>query len=381
MKIRAAVMYQQGSRPPFTESRPLVVEEVDLEGPCADELLVEIGAAGLCHSDLSAIKGDRPRAVPTVFGHEAAGIVREVGRDVEGFADGDHVVMVFVASCGSCEYCASGRPNLCQSSWQARAEGTLQNGSRHLSLGGRPLHHYSGVSAFAEAAVVSPASVVKIDPEIPLEHAAIFGCAVVTGVGAVVNTARVPAGATVAIVGLGGVGLSALLGAAAVGAGRIVAIDLNPAKLDLATKLGATDVFNAGESDCAARVREALSGGADFAFEMAGVPAAVALACAVTRRGGTTITAGLPRPDLTVEIALAGLVADERTLRGSYMGSCVPSRDIPRFVKLYEQGKLPVDRLLSGMVDLDGLNAGFDRLARGESARDVLTFRPKAGER
>jgi alcohol dehydrogenase len=370
MKMRAAILWEQGHEP--DDDGPLVVEEVDLDGPGPGELLVRITAAGLCHSDLSAITGDRPRTMPAVIGHEAAGVVEDMGPDVDGLAVGDQVVMVFVASCGQCAFCAAGRPNLCQSSWSARTAGTLQTGSRRLSIGGRSLHHYSGISAFAERAVVVPSSVVRIDPDVPPEVAAIFGCAVITGVGAVVNTARVPAGASVAVVGLGGVGLSALLGSVAVGAGRIVAVDTNPAKLELARTLGATDVFDATDPSCAAAIVDALDGGVEFAFEMAGAAAAVELACAVTRRGGTTVAAGLSKPSERLSLQLSAMVADEKVLRGSYMGSCVPRRDIPRYVELYRQGRLPVDRLRSATLALDEINAGFTRLAAGKAVRDVV---------
>ena len=372
MKIRAAVMYEQGHQPPFSVSRPLVIEEVDLDGPGPEEVLVQISAAGLCHSDLSAITGDRPRATPMVPGHEAAGVVIEVGDEVTDLKQGDHVVMVFVSACGDCRFCTSGRTNLCQSSWKARAEGTLRTGARRLHLGGNDLNHNSGISAFAEFAVVSQRSLVRIDRDIPLEIAATFGCAVITGVGAVVNTARMPAGSTAAVVGLGGVGLSALLGVVASGASRIAAIDLSPSKLDLAGELGATDLFDAGAEDCIGRVQETFSGGLDFVFEMAGVVAAARLAYEVTGRGGTMVTSGLPNPSQTLSIPLAGMVADERVIRGSYMGSAIPGRDIPRFMDLYRAGRLPVDRLLSSSIGLAELNEGFDRMAKGESVRDIM---------
>ena len=218
-------MYQQGLPRPSSESQPLRIETVDLDGPGEGEVLVQIAAAGLCHSDLSAIKGLRPRAMPTVVGHEAAGVVVETGAGVSKFVAGDHVVMVFVASCGRCSYCSSGRPNLCQSSWKARSEGTLQSGARRLRINGKSRNHYSGISAFAEYAVVSETSLVKIPQALPLPLAAIFGCAVITGVGAVLNTARDVAGKSIAIVGLGGIGLSALLGAVLGGARTIIAID------------------------------------------------------------------------------------------------------------------------------------------------------------
>ena len=332
VKIRAAVMYQQGKPAPYAQSRPLVVEEVELDQPGPGEVLVEIAAAGLCHSDLSAIAGLRPRAVPTVVGHEAAGIVREVGSGITDLRMGDHVVMVFVASCGHCLYCNGGRPNLCESSWGARAHGTLQNGARRLRLGQDYLNHYSGLSVFAEYAVVSRNSLVRIEEDIPLEDAAVFGCAVITGVGAVVNTAKVPVGSTVAVVGLGGVGLSAVLGAQVAGAARIVAVDLSDRKLALAQELGATDVVNARNPNHVQAVRDLTSGGVHFAFEMAGVPAAMEAAYAMTRRGGAVVVAGLPDPQQKFAIPVAAFVADERAVVGSYMGSCVPQRDVPRFM-------------------------------------------------
>lgn len=365
-------MYEQGKEPPFAESHPLVIQEIDLDGPGPGEVLVRIVAAGLCHSDLSAITGQRRRVVPVVVGHEAAGVVEDLGPGVDDFAVGDHVVMVFAASCGRCVFCDNGRPNLCQSSWSARTNGTLQTGARRLSVLGKALNHYSGISAFAEYAVVVPSSLVRIDPEVPLKDAAIFGCAVVTGVGSVINTARVPAGAVVAIVGLGGVGLSALLGAVAIGAVRIVAIDTNPAKLELARSLGATETANASDAECASSVLEATGGGVHFAFEAVGSTAAAELAYAITARGGTSIIIGLADASQRLVVPLTSLAEDERVIRGSYMGSCVPRRDIPRYVALYREGKLPVDRLRSGEVSFSSINAGFDRLARGETVRDLL---------
>ena len=374
MKIRAAVMYEQGKPTPYAVSRPLVIEDVELDGPGPGEVLVQIAAAGLCHSDLSAIAGTRARAVPTVVGHEASAIIREIGPGVTNFKPGDHVVMVFVASCGHCAHCYGGRTNLCESSWEARARGTLQSGARKLRVGNTVLNHYTGLSVFAEYAVVSQNSLVRIDPDIPLEDAAIFGCAVVTGVGAVVNTAKMPFGSTVAVLGLGGVGLSALLGAHAAGASRILAIDVSEEKLCLARQLGATDTFNAHDPKCVEAVRDATSGGVAFAFEMSGAPAALAIAYAILRRGGLVVVAGLPEAKQTFSVPVAAMVSDERGIKGSYMGSCVPQRDLPLFLELYRRGRLPVNRLRSAMVTLDTINEGFDRLARGETVRDVLVF-------
>jgi alcohol dehydrogenase len=367
-------MYEQGKPVPYAVSRPLVIEDVELDGPGPGEVLVQIAAAGLCHSDLSAIAGMRARAVPTVVGHESAAIIRELGPGVTNFKVGDHVVMVFVASCGHCVHCYSGRANLCESSWDARARGTLQSGARRLHIGDKVLNHYTGLSVFAEYAVVSQNSLVRIDPDIPLEDAAIFGCAVVTGVGAVVNTAKMPFGSEVAVLGLGGVGLSALLGARAAGASRIIAIDVSEEKLCLARQLGATDTFNARDPKCVEAVRDATSGGVAFAFEMSGVPAALSAAYAMLRRGGLVVAAGLPEPKQTFSVPIAAMVSDERGIKGSYMGSCVPQRDLPLFLELYRQGRLPVNRLRSATVTLDTINEGFDRLARGETVRDVLVF-------
>jgi alcohol dehydrogenase len=369
--MRAAVLLNAGLPEPFADSRPFEVTEVELSGPGPGEVLVRIAAAGICHSDLSAVTGDRPRALPAVAGHEAAGVVEEVAAGVTAFTPGDHVVMVFVASCGTCTLCLGGRPNLCQSSWQARAQGTLQTGTRRLSRHGRPLNHWSGISAFAEYAVVTPQSLVRVDADLPLDIAAIFGCAVVTGVGAVVNTAKLTPAASAAIVGLGGVGLSALLGALASGARSVAAIDISPRKLDLARALGATHVYDARKPDCGDQILDEL-GGAEFVFEMSGASRAAQLAYQITGRGGTMVTAGLPGPAQRLEIPLADLVATERSVKGSYMGSASPRRDIPRYVDLFRAGRLPVDRLRTATLALDAINEAFDRMVSGTSIRDVV---------
>src|SRR5690606_23416487 len=320
------------------------------------------------------INGDRPRPTPMALGHEAAGVVEQVGPGVHDLAVGDHVVMVFVPSCGHCQPCAEGRPALCEPGAAANTVGTLLSGARRIRRHGAEINHHLGVSAFAEYAVVSRRSLVKIDQDLPLEQAALFGCAVLTGVGAVVNTAQMRAGATAAVIGLGGVGLAALLGARAAGASRIIAIDLAEDKLKLAKELGATDVFNAGSADCVEAVRAATGGGVEFAFEFAGSVRALELAYRITRRGGMTVTAGLPPPDAAFPLPAVNLVAEERTVKGSYIGTCVPMRDIPRYIALFRQGRLPVDRLLTSRLRLDEINEGFDRLARGEAIRQVVLF-------
>jgi alcohol dehydrogenase len=373
MKTRAAVLRQIGLPAPYADSRPLSIEEVELAEPGPGELRVKIHAAGLCHSDLSAINGDRPWPVPIVIGHEAAAEVVEVGAGVLDLKVGDHVVLIFRPSCGVCPDCSVGRPALCGPGGESNGSGSLLGGYKRLSLpGGGILNHHLGCSAFAEYATVSRRSVVPIDPSLPWEQAALFGCAVLTGAGAVFNTAKIEAGARTAVVGLGGVGFSSLLAAVAAGARDVVAIDMLPAKLELAKQLGATHVFDARDPEVIAKVKAATGGGVDYAFEMAGVVPALELAYRITRRGGTTVTAGLPNPAANWPLQAVSLIAEERTLKGSYIGSCVPSRDVPRFVAMFRAGRLPVDRLLSERVKLGDINAALDRLARGESIRQVV---------
>ena len=307
MEITAAVLAAMDVSSPYAASRPLTLETLELDPPGPGEVLVRIKAAGLCHSDLSVINGNRPRPMPMALGHEAAGIVEEIG-PVEGagrsdLAPGDHVVFVFVPSCGHCEPCTVGRPALCEPGAAANGAGTLLSGARRLHRSdGTAVHHHLGVSAFADYATVSRHSLVKVDKDLPLEEAALFGCAVLTGVGAVFNTAQVPAGSSVAVIGLGGVGLSSLLGAVAAGARRIVAIDVSNHKLAFARELGATDTFNARDPDTVAAVKAATGGGVEYAFEMAGSIPALDSAFQITRRGGTTVTAGLPAPTATLPL-------------------------------------------------------------------------------
>ena len=373
MRIRAAVLHQMGALPPYAQSQPLKIEELELDAPGEGEVLVKIKAAGLCHSDLSVIEGTRPRPTPMALGHEAAGIVAGLGAGVKEFAIGDHVVLVFVPSCGHCIPCAEGRPALCEPAVVTNTAGTLASGARRLSKNGTPIHHHLGVSGFADHAVVSRHSLVKVDKSLPFDEAALFGCAVITGVGAVLNTSRVKAGARVAVIGLGGVGLNSLLGAQVAGARQIVAIDLREDKLALAKQLGATHTFNASDPDVVNLVKAATNGGVDYAFEMAGSIPALELAWKITR-GGETVTAGLPHPQKTMSFAPVQLVGEERTLKGSYLGSCVPVRDIPIYIDLYRAGKLPVDRLMSDRIKLDDINAAFDKLASGATVRQVVMF-------
>jgi alcohol dehydrogenase len=372
MKTRAVVIREMEKPRPYATSRPLSVEEVDLDPPGEGEVLVRIRAAGLCHSDLSTINGDRPRQMPMVLGHEAAGEVMELGPGVRDLKVGDHVIVVFVPSCGHCLPCMEGRPALCEPGAKSNGAGTLLTGATRLSIGGQRVHHHIGVSAFAEYAVCARESLIKIDPTLPFEEAALFGCAVITGAGAVINTAKVPPGTTVAVVGLGGVGLMSMLAARLSGCRTVIAIDMLDDKLRLAAQLGATHTLNARDPKCSDAVRDITQGGVDFAFEMASSVKALELAYKITRRGGTTVTASLPHPTHTMSLPVTNLVAEERTLKGSYVGSCVPARDIPRFISLYQQGLLPVDRLMSERIGFKDINEGFDRLADGATVRQIL---------
>jgi alcohol dehydrogenase len=373
VRIKAAVLREGGLPRPFGDSKPISIEEVELDSPGPGELLVKIGGAGLCHSDLSLINGDRSRGLPIVVGHEGAGEVVELGAGVPDVKVGDHVAFQFAPSCGRCRRCLEGRPQICELAAATKAHGQLMSGAKRLrDLDGNELSHHSGVSCYAEYAVVDRGSIVVIDKSLPLHEAAIFGCAVMTGTGAVINTARIRAGDTVAIVGLGGVGLCGLLGATLGGAETIVAIDLSDEKLGLARQLGATHTVNASDANHVEQVRDITGGGVDFAFDLAGTIKAMETAYACTRYGGSVVTAGLSPANAKFAFVQGDLVAQEKSIRGSYMGSCVPVRDIPRFISLYQQGRLPVDRLLDRTIGFDEINAGFDKLSDVATVRQIL---------
>jgi Zn-dependent alcohol dehydrogenase len=377
MRVRSAVLREMGASPLYAESRPLEIRELELDPPGPDELLVRVRAAGLCHSDLSVIDGSRPRVMPMALGHEAAGEVVALGGGVEDFEPGDHVVLAFVPACGRCGPCRDGRAALCEPGAAANAAGTLLSGGRRLRdpRTDEEIHHHLGVSAFSDHVVVSSRSAVKVDPAVSWDVAALFGCAILTGVGAAVRGAGVRPGDRVAVYGLGGIGLAAVLGARVAGAAQIVAVDVVPEKLELATSLGATDVALGGpDADSVGAVHQATGGGADHVIETVGNAKVLADAYRATRRGGTTVTVGLPHPEQHLQIPAVSLVAEERTLKGSYLGSCVPARDIPIFVDLHLRDRLPVDRLLTHRLGLDEVNEGFDRLASGEAVRQAIIF-------
>ncbi len=371
MKTVAAVLRAVTDRRPYGESRPMQLEEVELLAPRAGELLVRIEAGGVCHSDLSVVDGSRVRPLPMALGHEAAGVVEEVGPGVGDVRPGDHVVLTFVPSCGRCAECSSGRPALCTPAALANGSGALLHGPSLLrDRDGKPIHHHLGVSGFARHAVVARESAVVVPPDIPLATVALFGCAVLTGAGAVLNTAHVRPGQSVAVFGLGGVGLASVMGASVAGAWPIVAVDPVEAKRRLALDLGATHAFAPDEAEKA--VKDLTGGGAEVAFEAAGVPAVLEAAFRATRRGGTTVAMGLPHPSRTLTLPALAFAGEGRTLAGSYMGSSAPQRDVPRYIALWRAGRMPVDRLQSDVMPLDRINEAFEALAAGAAVRQVL---------
>jgi Zn-dependent alcohol dehydrogenase len=375
MKTKAAVLYKMGAPPPYAESLPLVIDDVTLAGPGHGEVLVEIVGAGLCHSDLSVVDGARPRLMPMVMGHEASGIVRELGSGSIEFKAGDHVVFSFVPVCGRCLYCVSGRGALCELGAKANIDGTLLSGARRFTDSrAQTCHHHLGVSAFSQFTVAAQESLIKIDTTVPLHKAALFGCAVITGVGAVVNTARVEPGLAVAVFGMGGVGLSAIMGARAVGASPVIAVDRLDEKLVIARDVGATHTINAAHDDPVDAIRDLTKGGAAYVFESVGDEAVLIQAYQSTGRGGMTVSIGLPHPAKMFAVPAISIVAEERTVKGSYMGSSTPRRDIPRFISMYQAGILPVDKLHTHTLRLDEINLGFDRLARAQAVRQVVAF-------
>ncbi|HLG70203.1 MAG TPA: zinc-dependent alcohol dehydrogenase family protein [Chloroflexota bacterium] len=370
MLTTAAVLERQPVERPYTQTRPLDVRQIELEPPGEGEVLVEVASAGLCHSDLSVINGSLPRPMPIVLGHEASGIVQEIGPGVRGVKRGDHVVLSWVPSCHACRFCLEGRPNLCETGAAANAKGTLMTGAVRL----KGAYHLLGVSGFARHAIVAQESLITIEPDFPLDLAALFGCAVVTGVGAVINTARVEPGRSVAVFGAGGVGLSVVMGARLAGADPIVVLDLLESKRRLALDLGATHVIDASRDDAVKELQDLTHGGADYAFDAVGSAKLLESAFRATRRGGTTVAVGLAPGDERLSISPVVLVLHERTLKGSYMGSAVPAIDIPRLMRLYRAGKLPVDKLVSRTLPLDQINDGFEALATGEVARQLIRF-------
>jgi alcohol dehydrogenase len=366
VRITGAVLEESGRPGPFGETRPLIVDELELAEPGPTELLVRIEAAGICHSDLSVVDGNRPRPTPMLLGHEAAGLVERVGSAVTDVAEGDRVVLTFLPRCGECAACATNGRLPCERGSASNAAGELLGGGTRLSRRGEPVAHHLGASAFADHAVVDRRSVVPVSSSVPPEVAALLGCAVLTGGGAVLNASGARDGEPILIVGLGGVGTAALLVAKATGH-PVIAVDAIEGKLDHARASGADEAWTP-EQAIDAGVR------AGVVIEAAGHPAAFETAFALTAPGGTTVTVGLPRSDARSSIPPLTLTSEARTVVGSYLGSSVPARDVPAYADLWLDGRLPVERLVSGRVPLTGINEAMDALAGGGALRQLITF-------
>ena len=364
MKTRAAVLYQ-----PKT---PMVIEELDLEDPHEGEVTVKVGAAGVCHSDYHVMIGEWSSPMPVVLGHEGAGVVEKVGPGVKNVKVGDHVILNFRPNCGWCAHCVRGQPVLCNGSQTPRNE--LFSGGSRMSKDGATVHHFARTSCFSQYTVVQESGAVPIRHDMPLDRAALIGCSVMTGVGAVINTARVPPGSSVAVIGCGGVGLNCIQGAVLAGADRIVAVDVRQNKLDYAVDFGATDVINASNQDPVGLIHELTGGGADYAFEALGRSQTIRQAYDAVRPGGMAVVVGMAPEDDEVAVNALSLPRNEKILMGSYYGSARPWIDLPRLVNLYLAKRLHVDELVTRSYPLEQINEAYDALAAGEVARSVLLF-------
>jgi alcohol dehydrogenase len=366
MRIRGAVLERTGG--------PLAVGGLELAPPGPEEVLVRLRASGLCHSDWNAVDGTSEIRCPAVLGHEGAGVVESVGERVTRVQPGQHVALSWTPWCGECEECLRDHPQLCSMVWPTMATGGLMDGTPRFSRDGEPVYHYSFLSTLAEACVVPERSCVLIPDDVSFDVAALVGCAVSTGVGAVWRTARTKAGDRVAIIGCGGVGLSALMAAVAVGANPIVAVDAAPQKLEVARSFGATDgVLWQGSAEATAEaVREASGGGVDVAVEATGTPEAMLTACLGTRPRGAAVLVGIPRTDAVVSLPAATVVRGERRVLGSIYGSTKPERDFPETLALYRSGRLPLDRLVSHRLSLDEVERGFELMHSGDALRVVV---------
>jgi len=354
-------------------NKPVVVEEITVEPPRRGEVTVKIAACGVCHSDLSATNGTIPLPPPLILGHEAAGEVVEVGEGVASLKAGDHVVSSFIYMCGACRFCAAGRPVLCLE--QGKALTTLPDGTlRTRDEQGAYINIFSGCGVMAEYATLHIDNLVKIDPQVPLDRAALVGCAVTTGVGAVFNTAKVKPGSSVAVFGCGGVGLNVIQGARIAGAGRIIAIDTIQAKLDMAKQFGATDVLLGGKDDPVKALKKLTGGGPDYAFECVGNGELAATAYRSIGRGGLAVVVGVAKPGDSTAVRTMTLPFEEKTLTGSYFGSCVPRIDFPRMLALYMGGQLKLDELITRRYKIEEAAAAFADLESGKNARGVIVF-------
>jgi len=360
--MRAAVQFEVPGK--------LHIVDVDIAAPQSHEVLIRTVASGLCHSDLHFLEGKYQPDLPLLLGHEAAGVVEVVGNQVNGILPGDHVVSCLSTFCGSCDFCMRGRPVLCTRQGVERRPGQPPR----LTFNGEKVNQMTRLGAFAEQMLVHEHSVVVIRKDMPLDRAALVGCAVTTGVGAVINTAAISAGSSVAVIGCGGIGLNAVQGAAIAGATRVVAIDKLAWKLNMAKKFGATDTVDASEEDAVAAVKSLVPGGVDYAFEAIGLKSAAEQAFAMLARGGTATVIGMIPEGQNIEIPGDVLMGDEKRLQGSNMGSNRFRIDIPKYIDLYMNGRLNLDDLVSARITLDHVNEGYEALNRGEVARSVIVF-------
>lgn len=367
MKSKAAVLFEAGKR--------LELHEVEVQPPKAGEVLVRMAAAGVCHSDLHVMTGHLFAPLPAVLGHEGSGIVEEIGPGVASLRPGDHVIPLWRLSCGECEYCTAGRPALCASGTAVRMTGCLPDGSTRFTLGDTELKHFAGVSSFSQYSVIPERALLKIPSDLPLDRAALFGCAVITGVGAVINAARVRPGSSVAVFGAGGIGLNAIQGARLAGAITVIAVDILGRKLEYARQFGATHTIDGSAEDPVARIRAVTGGrGVDYAFEAIGVPKVMRQAYDSLAKRGVAVIIGVTPMTTEVAVPIMSLVFEERVLTGSVYGSSRPRVDIPNLIALYRGGRLKLDELLTRTYPFEEINTAYAALERGEVARSVVMF-------
>jgi len=367
MKARAAILFEVGKK--------LDLREVEVEPPRSGEVLIKMAAAGICHSDLHVMTGHLDAPLPAILGHEGSGIVAEAGPGVTSLKPGDHVIPLWRLSCSVCEYCSDGRPALCAEGLQIRKTGRLLDGSTRFKLDGMEIKHFAGVSSFSEYSVVPERAVLKIPDDFPLDRAALLGCGVITGVGAVFHSARVKPGSSVAVFGSGGVGINVIQGAAIAGAEKIIAVDLFPNKLEFAKQFGATHTINAKETNPVETIRALTGGrGVDYAFEVIGLPATIRQAYDTLSKRGMAIVVGVAPTTVEISVPIMTLVFEERVLTGSVYGSSRPLIDIPILINLYRAGKLKLDELLTRRYPFIQINEAYEALERGEGIRSVVTF-------
>ncbi len=367
MKAKAAILFEVGQK--------LELRDVEVQSPQAGEVLVRMAAGGVCHSDLHAMTGHLVASLPAILGHEGSGIVTDVGPGVTSVKPGDHVIPLWRLSCGSCEYCSGGRPALCPEGTQIRMTGRLLDGSTRFTLDGKEIKHFAGVSTFSEYSVIPARAVLKIPDDFPLDRAALLGCAVITGVGAVFNCARVRPGSSVAVFGAGGIGLNVIQGAAIAGAEKIIAVDVLPNKLEFARQFGATHTINGASGNAVEQIKALTDGkGVEYAFEAIGLPATMRQAYDSLRKRGMAVVIGVAPMTTEVSVPVMTLVYEERILTGSVYGSSRPAIDIPKLIALYRGGKLKLDELLTRRYPFAEINEAYGALERGEVARSVVTF-------